>query len=627
MNSKHLVGALALLSLLLTLPPAAATAQTASTETPAGQKTQKELERKALLLLDDIIKDTQSFSIPENRLRTQVFAADLLWKHDAARARLIFRDTLAGIVDLLNNQEEPDDASTRTMLGVWNLRREVAQLLAPHDARMARDFLRATRRAPNSRGLSNGYNVNSGDDELQLEYSLATQISENDPKQALELAEENLSKGYSYELLNTLKALQEKDPEAAAKLAGEIVAKLHSQNLSANREASNVALNLLTMALNSAAQNAGKQDKKAEPLLSEQSLRELMDVNVSLALASPQHLAQLRSLPNILQQAEKYAPSRGAELRRRMGESQKVDVEVTATGDDEADTDTDETGGYLSQYKTVMESGTPDEILAAAAKAPPGLREIMYQTAAMQFADKGETERARDIINNMSDVSMRARLLAKLERKSSLSAAEQGKMEKVRKSLANLKTNEEKATALSQIATALIAKGDKKVARQLLVEAQGMVNYRARNIKQLGAQLMVAQAYAKLEPERSLTMLEPIVDQLNELLAAAVTLGGFFLDDEMIRGDEIRLEVFMGMIPAFSESYTNDLRSLAAFDFDRTRALAERFQQNEVRMVARMLLVNSVLGDDNAAYNRRVRAAMSNIPADTQVVVDEQGAP
>ncbi|MDX6694326.1 MAG: hypothetical protein QOF02_1929 [Blastocatellia bacterium] len=626
MNSKHLFGALALLSLLLSLAPAAVTAQTASTETPAGQKTQKELERKALLLLDDIIKDTQSFTIPENRLRTQAFAADILWKHDATRARLLFKETLAGITDLLNNQEEPEEASTRMMSGALNLRREVAQLLAPHDARMARDFLRATRRPPNSRHSSNAYNVDS-DNDLQLEYSLATQISENDPKQALELAEENLSKGYSYELLNTLKALQEKDSEAAAKLAGEIVAKLRSQNLSANREGASVALNLLSLALKSAAQEAGKQDKKAEPLLSEQSLRELMDLNISLALASPQHLAQLRALPNILQQAEKYAPSRGAELRRKIGESQKVDVAVTATGDDEADTDADETAGYMSQYKTVMENGTPDEIVAAAAKAPPGLREMMYEAAAMQLADKGETERARDIINNIPDVSTRQQMLAELERKSSLSAAEQGKMDQVRKSLANLKTNEEKATALSQIATALIAKGEKKVARQLLIEAQGMVNYRARNIRQLGAQLMVAQAYAKLEPERSLTMLEPIVDQLNELLAAAVTLGGFFLEDEMIRGDEIRMEVFMGMIPAFSEIYTNDLRSLAAFDFDRTRALAERFQQNEVRMVARMLLVNSVLDDAAAASNRRVRAAMRNVPADTQVIVEEHETP
>ncbi|HEY0404441.1 MAG TPA: hypothetical protein VGC89_01860 [Pyrinomonadaceae bacterium] len=622
MNSKHLVSVLALLALLLSLAPAIA--QTTPTETPAGQKTQQELERKALVLLDEIIKDTQSFSIPENRLRLQAFAADILWKHDATRARSLFKEALAGIADLLSNQDDADAASPRTLIGAGNLRREVAQLLAPHDARMARDFLRATRRPPSQREASNAY-YGGYDNDLQLEYSLATQITETDPKQALELAEENLSRGYSYELLNTLKGLQAKDQEAATKLAGEIVTKLRSENLSSNREASSVALNLLTMSLYASPESSDKPNKKVEPLLSEQSMRELMEMNVALALVSPQHLAEFRSLEGIMQQVEKYAPARAAELRRRIGQPQKTET-VVEDGDE---TEVEETNVDWSKYGALTAKGTTEELLAAAAKAPPGMREGLYQAAALKLADKGEMERAREILNNVPDPSARKQMLAELERRSSLSAAEQGKMDQVRKSLANLKTNEEKAVALSQIATALMAKDEKKVARQLLIEAQGMVNFRARNIKQLGAQLAIAQAYAKLEPERSLAMLEPIVDQLNELLAAAVTLGGFFLDEDMIRGDEIRLEVFMSMIPIFSENYTPDLRALASFDFDRTRALAERFQQNEVRMMARMLLVTSVLGDQNTPPNHRTRATTTTMssatPTDAQV--EESAAP
>ena len=583
MKSRSLVGLLALLLLCLA---AHATAQTTPTQAPTEQqrKAKKELEQKALGLLDEIIKDTQSFRVVENRLRLKAYAASLLWKYDEARARAIFKETLSGVVDLLTSQEG-DDSTPRIFPGTTELRREVVQMLSVHDARMARDFLRATRQAASS-AARNGEPPN----DLQIEYSLATQITETDPKQALELAQDSLAKGFSYELINTLKLLQSKDPEAAAKLASEIVTKLRSETLVAgNDEAASVAFNLLSMVFDPSVESTGKDGKKAEPLLSQQGMRDLMDINVTLALNSPSYLGRLQALNGMMTQVEKYAPARVAELRRKMAQNKRTMIS-------EDSEDGEEDSPEWAKYVGMMETGTGDELLAAAAKAPQEMRENLYQAAARKFAEKGDVDRAREIINsNLSDSPFRKELLAELERQTSLTAAEQGKMDQVRKTLANLKTNEERAMTLAQIATVLTAKGEKKLARQLLEEAQGMVSYRAKNIKQLGAQLIVAQTYIKVEPERSLAMLGSIVDQLNELLAAAVTLGGFILDEEVMRDDEIRLEVFTSLVPGFSGQFAPDLRMLAAFDFDRTRALADRFQRDEVRMMARLLVVQSVL--------------------------------
>ncbi|HEX8494630.1 MAG TPA: hypothetical protein VF658_17420 [Pyrinomonadaceae bacterium] len=585
MNSRPLAGWLAL-ALLFGAAHAAAQTPAAQASTEQQRKAKKELEQKALGLLDDIIKEAQSFKVVENRLRLKAFAASLLWKYDEARARTLFKETLNGIVDLLNNQDEDEAQTTRLFLGAPQLRREVVQMLSAHDARMARDFLRATQPSASSPGR-----YGEPDSDLQIEYTLATQIIETDPKQALEIAEDSLAKGFSYELINTLKQLQAKDPEAAAKLAGDIVTKLRSEKLTTNQEAANVAFNLLNLVFNSADESTNKDAKKAEPLLSQQGMRELMEINVNLALNSPSYLGRLQALGGMMEQVEKYAPTRVAELRRKMAQNKK-----TMSGEDgeEAMVEPPE----WAQFAELMEKGTGDELLAAAAKAPREMRENLYQAAAAKFAEQGEIDRAREIINShVADSPYRKQILAELERQTSLTAAEQGKMDQVRKTLANLKTNEERAITLAQVATVLTAKGEKKLARQLLEEAQGMVNYRAKNVKQLGAQLTVAQAYVKLEPERSLAMLEPIVDHLNELLAAAVTLGGFFIGEEVMRDDEIRMEVFSSLVPMFSIQHTPDLKALASFDFDRTRALADRFQRDEVKMMARLLIVQSVLAE------------------------------
>jgi hypothetical protein len=282
-----------------------------------------------------------------------------------------------------------------------------------------------------------------------------------------------------------------------------------------------------------------------------------------------------------------------------------------------------------------LEKGTPEELLAAAANAPQGVRESLYQTAATKFAAGGDVERARAIINNhVPEAYGRKQMLAELERQSSLTAAEQGKMDQVRKSLASMPTNEQRVLALAQIAATLIEKGEKKIARQLLVEAQSMVSARAKNITQLGAQVMIAKAYVNLEPERTLAILEPIVDQLNELLAAAITLGGFILEEEVMRDDELRMELFTEMFPAVSGYYALDLRTLAAFDFDRTRALAERFQRDEVRTMARLLVAQSVLGEqemtDTPMGRPKAQSTTMTTPATTSTDAQDakdDGAP
>src|SRR5205085_11844555 len=74
---------------LLLLAPAATGQKVVPAPTPNDEARQasKGLEKQALALLDEIVDESASVKLPENRIRLQTTAADLLRPGDKARAR------------------------------------------------------------------------------------------------------------------------------------------------------------------------------------------------------------------------------------------------------------------------------------------------------------------------------------------------------------------------------------------------------------------------------------------------------------------------------------------------------------------------------------------------------------
>jgi len=73
-----------------------ATSQSATAQsTPDAQQQQEEklkLEAKATVLLDQIVTEAQALKLPENRIRVQIAAGDMLWDRSAPRARGLLVD-------------------------------------------------------------------------------------------------------------------------------------------------------------------------------------------------------------------------------------------------------------------------------------------------------------------------------------------------------------------------------------------------------------------------------------------------------------------------------------------------------------------------------------------------------
>ncbi|HWT00529.1 MAG TPA: hypothetical protein VN256_09800 [Pyrinomonadaceae bacterium] len=580
MISKRLLPLL----ILMLLWPATALAQENTAAPPQaaeGGATQQELKQKALGLLEDVIKDSELFRHAENRIRVRAAAAGALWDHDPARARILFKDAMASLADLLNNLDEGDEpAHARAGGGPRQLRGELLQALAVRDPRLARELLRTTR-AQDANGRERRGDVLA---DQPLELTLATQIADNDPHQAVEMAEESLSRGLSYELPGVLSALHEKDPAAAAKLAGQIAARLRTEKFAESDVAKQTAVSLLRLATQ-APEDAGNGPKTATPLLDAQAMHELIEKLAAEALrpntTSPELVAVLQEM---MPAVEKYAPARAAQIKRRAEQQNSGQAAQSAVPD-----------GEWQKYQSILEKGNAEELLAAAPNAPEGMRDSFYLMAASKLVEAGDAAGARRVINeHIQEPDMRKQVLAQMEQRAAFTSAEQGNLEQARKTIAALRTNEERVMALAQLAEGAVNKGDKKLALALLDEASEMSSARAKNARQLLAQLAVARGYAPLDASRSLAILESAVDQLNELLAAGVLLGGFFAE-EFVRDDEIMMEILVGISGEFFTRYVGDISTLARADFDRTRALADRFQRPEVRTIARMLVAQSVL--------------------------------
>jgi hypothetical protein len=94
----------------------------------------------------------------------------------------------------------------------------------------------------------------------------------------------------------------------------------------------------------------------------------------------------------------------------------------------------------------------------------------------------------------------------------------------------------------------------------------------------------IARAFGKYDVKRSFEILDPLIDQVNDLCTAARTLEGFGLEsyDEY---DELNFQNGGG-VPQTALQVTNALGTLALVNFDRARTAADRLRLPELRLRA-----------------------------------------
>ncbi|MCA1567540.1 MAG: hypothetical protein LC803_18195 [Acidobacteria bacterium] len=567
--------------------PGAAAAVPALTtdEQAAGQE---ELERKALALLDEVIGETPSLKLVENRVRLRAAAVEILWPRDQERAREIF-NAAANDLSAATSGIDTDDPQYQNLTNtISQLRHRMLGVMGERDPKLALEFLRATRQPPPP--VPPGVSLRQPDQELMLETQLAQQIAARDPQQALRIAEETLSRGLSANLMPLLTQLRTSDPEGAARLTANIIKKLRTANFAVDYEATNIASYLLLSTRPAENANAQQQTIAADqtgarrPQLDESVRRDLVNLLVNAVAAGNAGNARrsgnmgglLSTVRELMPEVERYAPTQAAALRRR------VEGDESRVG-----------GNYTRVFHRVPEASTPEALIEAAAKAAPEMREQLYRTAVWKAFNEGNPDRARQIINNhVEGARQREEMLKELDQQLFWRAASEGKVEQAQAFLARIKSKDERVGMLLQLAQVTAGRGNAEVAVDFLDEAWNLIGGRAKNHSQFGLQLQVAHNYAPLAPPRAFEIIEASVTHLNELVAAAAVLDGFgqdaFAEDEL-KGQE-------GYVwSALATQCNETLAALARVDFEQARSIAGRFQRPEVRLPARLAVAHGIL--------------------------------
>ena len=548
------------------------------------EKAQKVMEEKALNLLDSTLAGAQTLKLVENQALFQTVAGDLLWTREEKRARSLFQDAISALTLALNASERARSPNN----SYWILaqsRSQTIQMIAGRDAQFALDLLRASHPVA-SVGTDADPELNN--QELMLEQAIAIQAAENDPRLALKMAQENLKKGVSFNLLNLLRRLQQKDGEAATQLAVDIVRKLKTEDLM-SRQAAFTAIGLLRVSLqpmrgdvDAPTKGQGNTQRK-QLLLDDETVRDLAETVVNAALsASSNQPFLLMQVQSLLPDLERHVPQRALQLREKV-------AEVTKT--------IDPRGRAWMQFEPLLQNGSTDAILAAAADAPVDMRNALYLVAVRKLMEAGEMDRARQITSDNVSGTERDQMLVQIDQVAIGNAIKQQKIEKAKEIISRISSKEGKASELAELATGVMAQGDRKLALDLLEQARRLINSPPANQKQIDAVLQVAGAYALVEPARTFELIDPLIDQANEMITAAALLDKFGAGQGVFKRGEMLLQSGFSQANGPYAPYVKKLTSLARADFERTKAAADRFQRNEIRLMGRLLIAQCVLSD------------------------------
>jgi hypothetical protein len=503
------------------------------------------------------------------------------------------------------------------------LRQELVLAAARHDAALAYQLLAATKPATSTPSVADQRGPRAQlTSEENLEQALLARISSLDPKLAAQNAEQMMDKGqFPRSLSEVIHQLYRQDEAAAQKLAEKTVKRLQAANLLTNNEAGALVQTLLAPGPRPAGGNSDDASKqrtpsfRRAPTLEQALYLDLLASAVDAALkAQPPAQNNQRggpanqrrvvtSVPGSARQVggpteaqmeqnnarrllaglmmslpliDQHLPAKASALRQKMTEMGMMN---------------NSTQNFAQTMNSIQGNPTADALVQAAATAPQQMQSRLYQQAAFKALEEGDTERARQIAtdhlqNNARDVVMQRINFREMTKK-----AEGARFDEIRQTVARLQTDNEKIDLLIQLARD--AQDNPNLAIQLLDEARQLTNRRATRYDHFEQQLKVANAFAAVDAARSFEVLEPGINQINELLAAAAVLSGF--EVSMFRDGEMSLQGGNGLTNMVNR-YGQALALLARSDFERSETLASRFQFTESRIMARLAIVQGLLG-------------------------------
>ncbi len=528
-----------------------------------------EVKKEAIVFLRESSAEVANLRTMENRVSLSAEMANLMWFNDEKEARAMFqivindfRQLLSGydaqlnslgvspeVADVYSMDTTVKSQITRKFFKAISVRQQIAAALAEHDPQLAFEFFTDTAAAvtnPAFRKQIEGSDV-------YFETRLLNKIAEKNVDTALKYGRKTLSKGFNYELLTLLKKIYEKDAEKGASFAEDIVSKLKSDG--SKPDGFYYLSRVLSMGVENLDAIKGKTDK--HPMFSEQSLRDIAELTAQEILKRED--AEGSELGSYLADIERILPARAAQIRQKFA--------------------------IKTKKANVNSSGISTKINDISS-------DVRLSSTQQSVQLKSEQETQKQLTENIQNLG--AKKLSEEDRKKVV--------EQSRKIIAETPSREQKLLALTGLATQIAKIGDKELAAELMNDVRSLVNLQPKNYRDYMEIWMLTSGYAEVDAAKAFPILEDTIYRLNDTISAFVKVGEFMdVSGEMVDDGEIQIGSFGGEISRnlLSGLGAADMtvRNLAVADFTRTKALTEKFDRQEVRILAKMLVLRAVLAD------------------------------
>jgi hypothetical protein len=536
------VGPLLLLPFLISFPL-----------TATAQKDDQLAKTRGVALVRELKEIAPRLKSPHNRIKSQLWAGNLIWDTDEKLGREFFSDAMTWFREFLASIK-PDDPYFQTYSAMSKLRSEIALIVAQRDPDAALDFVRATQtneRAarPNERSL----------EEMSLEISIAEKMAGKNPVRALRLAQQNLKSSYSPDLPNTVWQLWKRSPELGSQLATEIAAKLMNEKLLLNPRAAGLAINLLLVTRRSEPKFEANRNKP--PVLSDELARELLqkllnEVSAYTPTANWNANSSFWSLGNSLQ-------SFGPNL-----ESIVPGIEATV-------------------QKKMAEVDAPN--IASLNYGPERISTMTVNS----FIQTGELERARQFVDeHISNPYQRQLFLDTIEKQRINIDISKGKFEEALENIRAFRDNKARAEQLVSFLMQIEQQLKAATAINVLEHARALLPVEVHDQSEMMPLLEIARLFSRYDSKRALEILNPLIDRFNELSAAARELQGF--SSEPFEAGEMNL-YNGGNVPMHAGHLSKVIGTLALADFDGAKMAADRIQPFEVRVRAYLEIASQTI--------------------------------
>ncbi len=542
---------------------------------PAKEK--EKLRTEAVAFLRETMADVANLRTLENRISFSAEMAGLMWFHDEREARSMFstaigefRELIARLDQQLAMLPESDgqpyrrgglgDVSARALTEqkyriAMAVRQQIASSIAEHDPDLALSFF---------------YDSASSDPEMAradtyFEFSLMGQIAEKNAAKAAQFGIRSLASGLQYQHVDLLRRIYNKDQDKGVEFGSAILSKAKSGKPNPGE------LFIYSSLLNYGTQNfeAVQIASGKKAIFSNSDLRDLAEVLANTVLSGGIADGMVEQYAS---QIERYHPGRAAQIRAKFRQA------GTRNG-----------GAFTLRGSAANTSAAPPPDYAGpVSTSGSGSNANSYEGGQ---DENGQQQAEQKLLEDVGRIGKGE--LPKEEREKVVSEA--------RKILMQGEARDRQITGLSMLAAQVSRAGDRELAAQIMRDAESLVNPNPKNYQDFIFTWMLAAGYAESDPSRSFPILEDAIGRANDLIAAFVRVGEFIdVSEEMISDGEVQVGAFGGgMIRGLSKELgvaESTLATLTKADFAKTKALTNRFDRPEVRVLAKMLVLRSVLG-------------------------------